>query len=135
MQYLLMICDNERRWDGLTPDEAEATMARYRALTQELAQSGHYKGGSQLQRTTSATTVRVRDGKRQTTDGPFAETREQLGGYFLIEAQDLDEAIRIAERIPAAETGSIEIRPLVPMRQSPVAAPSAPSSTSAAVPA
>ena len=122
MQYLLMICDNERRWDNLTPEQAESTMARYRALTQELAQSGHYKGGSQLQRTTSATTVRVRDGKRQTTDGPFAETREQLGGYFLIEARDLDEAISIAERIPAAETGSIEIRPLVPMQKAPASA-------------
>lgn len=121
MQYLLMICDNERRWDNLTPEQAESTVARYRALTQELAQSGHYKGGNQLQRTASATTVRVRDGKRQTTDGPFAETREQLGGYFLIEARDLDEAISIAERIPAAETGSIEVRPIVPMRPAPAA--------------
>ena len=122
MQYLLMICDNERRWDTLTPEQAQSTMSRYRTLTQDLAQSGHYKGGSQLQPTTSATTVRVRDGKRQTTDGPFAETREQLGGYFLIEAQDLDEAISIAERIPAAETGSIEIRPLVPMQKAPATA-------------
>lgn len=129
MQYLLLICGNERDWDKQTPDQAAATMARYRTLTQDLAQSGHYKGGNQLQPVAAATTVRVRNGKRQTTDGPFAETREQLGGYFLVEARDLDEAIGIAERIPAAETGCIEIRPVIDMRS----AAAASASTAAAV--
>lgn len=113
MQYLLLIYDNEQRWATYSPDEAQRIMGEYGALTQSIAQSGHYKGGNQLQPIASATTVRVRNGKRQTTDGPFAETREQLGGYFLINAADLDEAIAIAERIPAAKTGSIEVRPIV----------------------
>jgi hypothetical protein len=113
MQYLLLIFDNEQRWTSYAPHEAQQIMGEYRALTQSLAQSGNYKGGNQLQPVATATTVRFRDGKRQTTDGPFAETREQLGGYFLIDAANLDEAIAIAERIPAARTGSIEVRPVV----------------------
>jgi hypothetical protein len=115
MQYLLLIFDNEQRWASYAPHEAQQIMGEYR-----LAQSGNYKGGNQLQPVASATTVRVRNGKRQTTDGPFAETREQLGGYFLIDAANLDEAIAIAERIPAAATGSIEVRPIV---QQPSAVP------------
>jgi hypothetical protein len=115
MQYLLLICDNEQRWNEYSPEEAQSIMGEYRTLTQSLAQSGHYKGGNQLQPISTATTVRIRNGKRQTTDGPFAETREQLGGYFLVDAANLDEAIAIAERIPAAKTGSIEVRPVVQM--------------------
>ena len=115
MQYLLMIYENEKRWDTQTKEEGEKISAEYRTLTESIAQSGHYKGGNPLQPTRTATTVRVRNGKRETTDGPFAETREQLGGYYLVDAKDLDEAISIAERIPAARTGSIEVRPIMPM--------------------
>jgi hypothetical protein len=84
----------------------------YMTYTQDIKASGHYKAGDALQPVATATTVRVRDGKTQVTDGPFAETREQLGGYYLVEAKDLDEATRIASRIPAAREGSIEIRPI-----------------------
>ena len=115
MQYLLLIYDNEQRWATYSKEEAGQIMGEYMTFTQNIAQSGHYKGGNPLQPTTTATTVRVRNGKRQTTDGPFAETREQLGGYYLIDAPDLDQAIAIAERIPAARTGSIEVRPIAPI--------------------
>jgi hypothetical protein len=87
--------------------------AEYGAFTQSIIQSGHFKAGDGLQPSSTATTVRVRDGKIMTTDGPFAETREQLGGYYLVEAKDLDAAIAIAARIPGAKTGSIEVRPIM----------------------
>lgn len=122
MQYLLLIYDNEKTWESRSKAEAEKLYGEYRTFTEGIAKSGHYKGGNPLQPTRTATTVRVRDGKRQATDGPFAETREQLGGYYLVDASDLDEAIAIAERIPAARTGSIEVRPIMPMT-SPVPAP------------
>ena len=115
MQYLLLIYENEQNWSTLSEAEAGKTMGEYGAFTQAIAKSGHYKGGNPLQPIKTATTVRLRDGKRQTTDGPFAETREQLGGYYLVDAKDLDEAIGIAERIPAARTGSIEVRPIMNM--------------------
>jgi hypothetical protein len=114
MQYLMLIYEAEQNWSKLTPPEAGAILGQYVALTQDLTQSGQYKGGNPLEPTRTATTVRTRDGKTQTTDGPFAETREQLGGYFLIDANDLDEAIGIAARIPASASGSIEIRPIRP---------------------
>src|SRR5260221_1285077 len=85
----------------------------YGTFTQSIIQSGHVKAGDGLQPTTAATTVRVRDGKTLTTDGPFAETREQLGGYYLVEAKDLDTALAVAARIPGAKTGSIEVRPIM----------------------
>ena len=108
MQYLLAIYDNEARWaKGYIPTELE----EYRAFGTEFA--GAIKGGNALQPTSTATTVRVRDGKRLTTDGPFAETKEQLGGYYLVEAADLDEAIAIAAKIPGARFGSIEVRPIM----------------------
>jgi hypothetical protein len=113
MQYLLLIYNNERNWMELSQPESQKLMGEYMALTDSIAKSGHYKGGNALQPTNTATTVRVRDGKRQTNDGPFAETREQLGGYYLIDAADLDEAIGIAERIPGARTGGIEVRPIM----------------------
>jgi hypothetical protein len=113
MQYLLLIYENESNWSDLSPEQTGALMKEYRSFTESIAQSGHYKGGNPLQATNTATTVRVRGGKRQTTDGPFAETREHLGGYYLVDAKDLDEAIGIAERIPAARTGSIEVRPIM----------------------
>jgi hypothetical protein len=87
-------------------------LADYRTFTQDIIQSGNFKAGDALQPTTTATTVRVRDGKTLTTDGPFAETREQLGGYYLIEAKNLDEALGIAARIPSAKIGAIEVRPI-----------------------
>jgi hypothetical protein len=115
MQYLLLIYENEKNWETITPEQAGAIMGEYHSFTEGIAKSGHYKGGNPLQGIKTATTVRVRDGKRQTTDGPFAETREQLGGYYLVDAKDLDEAIGIAERIPASRTGSIEVRPIQPI--------------------
>jgi hypothetical protein len=108
MQYMLLIYENERRFDkGYDPAE----LAEYRALGKE--HSGAIQHGAALQATRVATTVRWRDGKRLTTDGPFAETKEQLGGYYLIEARDLDEAIAIAGKIPAARHGCIEVRPVM----------------------
>ncbi len=115
MQYLLLIYENEKTWATMSKEDSGKLFGEYRAFTESIAQSGNYKGGNPLQPTNTATTVRQRGGKRQTTDGPFAETREQLGGYYLIDAKDLDEAIAIAERIPAARTGSIEVRPIMPM--------------------
>jgi hypothetical protein len=114
MQYLLLIYENEKSRETMPTSEKEKISGEYRTFTQSIAQSGHYKGGNPLQPTATATTVRIRDGKRATTDGPFAETREQLGGYYLVDAKDLDEAIGIAERIPGARSGSIEVRPIMP---------------------
>lgn len=115
MQYLLLIYNNEQNWMGLNEADRSALSAEYMTYSQSIAQSGHYKGGNALQPTSTATTVRVRAGKRSTTDGPFAETREHLGGYYLVDAKDLDEAIALAERIPGARMGSIEVRPIRPM--------------------
>jgi hypothetical protein len=112
MQYLLMIYQNEAEY-AKHPDALNGKiLAEYGAFTQSIVQSGHFKGADRLQPTSTATTVRVRDGKTLTTDGPFAETREQLGGYYLVEAKDLDAAIAIAARIPTARLGSIEVRPI-----------------------
>ena len=113
MQYLLLIYRNEADLGKMTPADRKAMTADYGAFTQSIIQSGHFKAGDGLQPTTTATTVRVRDGKMLTTDGPFAETREQLGGYYLVEAKDLDTALAIAARIPGAKTGSIEVRPVM----------------------
>lgn len=113
MQYLLLIYHNEPQRVAWTPDEQAAIYTEYRTLRQDLQNQGKFLGGNELKPTTTATTVRVRDGKQSVTDGPFAETKEQLGGYFLIEANDLDEAIAIAARIPTARNGSIEVRPVV----------------------
>jgi hypothetical protein len=113
MQYLLLIYRSEAELGRVSADDRRKTTAEYGAFTQSIIQSGHFKAGDGLQPTTTATTVRVRDGKILTTDGPFAETREQLGGYYLIEAKDLDTALGIAARIPGATTGSIEVRPIM----------------------
>ncbi len=113
MQYLLMIYRNEAELFKMDTAERKKMTAEYGAFTQAIIQSGHFKAGDGLQPTTTATTVRVRDGKTLTTDGPFAETREQLGGYYLVEAKDLDTAIEIAARIPGARSGSIEVRPIM----------------------
>jgi len=112
MKYLCLIYDEEQRWATMAQAEMEAMMGEYFAFTKDIRQSGHYLGGNDLQPTRSATTVRVRNGRLSTTDGPFAETKEQLGGYYLIEAKDLNEAIQIASRIPSAKLGAIEVRPV-----------------------
>ena len=112
MQYLLMIYRNEAEIGKMGPAERKQVTADYGAFTQSIVQSGHFKAGDRLQPASTATTVRVRDGKTLTSDGPFAETREQLGGYYLVEAKDLDGALAIAARIPGARYGSIEVRPI-----------------------
>ena len=116
MKYMLLIHDNEKGLQALSDGERRAMMGEYRTFTDEIRASGHYQTGSQLQPTSTATSVRVRDGKRLVTDGPFAETLEQLGGYYLVEAKDLNDAIQIASRIPSAKSGSIEVRPIVERR-------------------
>ena len=113
MQYLLLIYRNEAELGKMTPADREKMSAEYGTYTQSIIASGNFKAGDGLQPTTTATTVRVRDGKTMTTDGPFAETREQLGGYYLVEAKDLDAAIGMAARIPGARDGSIEVRPVM----------------------
>jgi hypothetical protein len=112
MQYLLMIYSNEIEYAKLDPATSKKMTEEFGAFTQSIIQSGNFKAGDRLQPTTTATTVRVRDGKTLTTDGPFAETREQLGGYYLVEARDLDAALAIAARIPSARLGTIEVRPI-----------------------
>ena len=112
MQYLLMIYQNEAEYAKNDAATSQKMLAEYGAFTQSIIQNGNFKAGDRLQPISTATTVRVRDGKMLTTDGPFAETREQLGGYYLIEAKDLDTAIGIAGRIPGARYGSIEVRPI-----------------------
>lgn len=114
MKYMLLIHDDEQAFQNLTESERQAIYADYRKFSEDITAAGNYIGGAELQPTSSATTVRVRNGKRLVTDGPFAEAREQLGGYYLVEAKDLDEAIALASRIPSARTGTIEVRPLVP---------------------
>jgi hypothetical protein len=110
---MLLIYGDEKSWQGVTDEEREQIMKAYGAFTQELRDAGAMVAGDALQPTQSATTVRVQNGETLTTDGPFAETKEQLGGYYLIEADSLDEAIEWAAKIPAASHGSIEVRPVV----------------------
>jgi hypothetical protein len=113
MQYLLLIYNSEAQMAKMTKGDMDGLRGEFHNFTQSIIQAGNYKGGNPLQPTSTATTVRVRDGKTLTTDGPFAETREQLGGYYLVEAKDLDEAIGIAARIPSVRAGSIEVRPIM----------------------
>ena len=113
MQYLLLIYQNEAQAGAASPAQMAAMHQEYGAFTQSIVKSGNFKAGDALQPTATATTVRVRNGKTLTTDGPFAETREQLGGYYLIEAKNLDEATAIAARVPSAKFGSIEVRPIM----------------------
>ncbi len=112
MKYMLLICRDEQAWDRLSVTERQQIYGESMELAQELTSRGQYLGGSPLHPSSSATSVRVRDGKRLVTDGPFAETREQLGGYMLIDVKDLDEAIAIAARIPLARTSTVEVRPV-----------------------
>jgi hypothetical protein len=112
MKYMLLIYHHEQSWDGISEAERQQIYGEYRQLREQLVASGQFVTGSELQPIATATSVRVRDGAELVTDGPFAETHEQLGGYFLIEAKNLDEATNIAARIPSARTGTIEVRPL-----------------------
>ncbi len=120
MKYLLMIHAEEAAFERLSETDQQRMMAEYRQLREQLKAQGNYLDGSRLHPVSSATIVRVREGKRVVTDGPFAETREQLGGYFLVEARDLEEAVGIAARMPGAVHGAIEVRPLA---ESPAPAP------------
>lgn len=113
MKYLCLIYEDERIMSGLPAADAEAVMEQYFAFTRDLAASGRFVDGQELQPVAAATTVRIRDGQLVTFDGPFCETKEQLGGYYLVEARDRQEAIAIAAQIPAARTGSIEVRPVI----------------------
>lgn len=113
MKYMLLIYHDEQAWNSHTEAERQEIYRQYRELIAELTANGKYLVGDQLQPTGTSKSVRVRDGMPLITDGPFAETREQLGGFFLIEAGSLDEANAIAARIPSALTGTIEVRPVV----------------------
>jgi hypothetical protein len=113
MRYACLIYDDEKKLAGMGKAEADSFMAEYFQFTEDVKKSGKYVAGEALQPIRSATSLRVRSGKLSTTDGPFAETREQLGGFYLIDARDLNEAIQIASRIPSARTGTIEVRPVV----------------------
>jgi len=112
MQYMLLIYGDEKQWLKFSESEQGAIFGEYMQFTQDIVKSGHFKAGDPLDDTTAATTVRVRNGKTLTTDGPFAETKEQLGGYYIVEAPNLDEALKLAARIPSARWGSIEVRPI-----------------------
>ena len=113
MQYMLLIYHNEADSGKASESERGQLHQEYGQFTESLNKSGHFRAGNGLQPTPTATTVRLRQGKRLVTDGPFAETKEQLGGYYLIEAKDLDDAIAIAARVPSARMGSVEIRPVM----------------------
>ncbi len=115
MKYVLMIYSNESNDAGATPEQQAAVMAEYNVFTQQLNDHKAYLGGEALMPTSTATSVRVRDGKRTITDGPFAETKEQLGGFYIIEAQDLNGAIEAATMCPGAKFGSVELRPVMEM--------------------
>jgi hypothetical protein len=113
MKYLCLIYEDETIWPNMQKAESDRMMADYGAFSADIRKSGHYLGGEALQPTASATTVRVRNGTTLTTDGPFAETKEQLGGVYMIDAKDLNDAIQVAARIPAARYATIEVRPVM----------------------
>jgi hypothetical protein len=115
MKYLCLIYDSEASRASFTKEDGDAMFGAYMAFTDDIVKSGHMLGGEALQPTHTATTVRVRNGKVSTTDGPFAETKEQLGGYYLVEAKDLNDAIQVAARIPGAKSGCVEVRPILPV--------------------
>jgi hypothetical protein len=117
MKYLCLIYDDEKMIADMSKADGDAFMGEYFAYTNDIKASGHYVAGEALQPVSTATTVRIRNGKVSTTDGPFAETKEQLGGYYLVEAKDLNEAIQVAQRIPSARLGSVEVRPVVDFSQ------------------
>jgi hypothetical protein len=115
MQYMLLCCIDESEWAGLAGAERDQVMKEYEAFVQGIVTSGHYRAGGRLDGVATSTTLRERNGRLVTTDGPFAETKEQLGGYHLIECRDLDEALSIARRIPTLRVGgAVEVRPAMP---------------------
>jgi hypothetical protein len=117
MRYLCLIYDEEKKVAGMSKTESDQFMGEYFAFTDDIKKKGNYIGGEALQPVQTATTVRVRNGKISTTDGPFAETKEQLGGYYLINARDLNDAIQVAAKIPSARLGTVEVRPVVEFDQ------------------
>jgi hypothetical protein len=115
MRYALLIYANEQDWATQTEEQSQAQFQEYMAFTKDIVDRGIQQSGEALQPTSTATTVRVKNGETVTTDGPFAETKEQLGGFYIVECKDLDEAIEVAARIPDARGGSIEVRPVLEM--------------------
>jgi hypothetical protein len=113
MQYILLAYADPTVFQKMTPEEQKQTYGAYQSFTEALTKAGAYKASNRLQPTSTATTVRLKDGKPVTTHGPFAETREALLGYYLIDAKDLDQALGIAARVPSAKHGSIEVRPIM----------------------
>jgi hypothetical protein len=113
MRYALLIYANEQDWATQTEEQSQAQFQGYMAFTKDIVDRGMQQAGEALQPTSTATTVRVKNGEAVTTDGPFAETKEQLGGFYIVECKDLDEAIEVAARIPDARGGSIEVRPVL----------------------
>ena len=115
MQYMLLIYNAEEDWASMSEDERNAVYGDYLTFTNAIRESGNFVDGAPLQPTSTATAVRVRGGEQLVTDGPFADTKEQLGGFYLVEAENVDEAIEIAARIPGARYGTIEVRPVMPI--------------------
>jgi hypothetical protein len=113
MQYLCLIYENEKLAADMTEEKRNEVFAGYMAFTQKVKDLGVYLGGEALQPISTATSVRVRSGKVLTTDGPFAETKEQLGGYYLLDCKDLDQALQLAAEIPSSATGTVEVRPIM----------------------
>src|SRR4026209_1533005 len=116
MKYLCLIYDDEKQWQKFPKEVQDKHMGEYMSFTESIKKSGQFVGSNQLQPTHTATIVRSRNGKVSTTDGPFAETKAQLGGYYPVEAKDLTDATQLASRIPSAKSGSIEVRPIVERR-------------------
>jgi hypothetical protein len=112
MRYILLICADESGVQAMSPAEGQAMMAEYMKFNEDMTKRGVFQGGERLHPTTDATTVQLRDGEVLTSDGPFAETKEQIGGYYVVDCKDLDEAIEIAAKIPGARLGTIEVRPI-----------------------
>jgi len=117
MRYLCLIYEDEKAWQKLSEAEMQKGMAEYNAFTENIKKNGNYVGGEALQPTTTAKSVRVRNGKISATDGPYVETKEQLGGYYLINAKDLSDAVQVASRIPGAKHGTVEVRPIMEFDQ------------------
>ncbi|MEO7963692.1 MAG: YciI family protein [Gemmatimonadaceae bacterium] len=117
MKYLCLIYDEEAKMGTMAKTESDAFMGEYMSFTDDIKKSGHMVVGEALHPVQAATSVRIRNGKLSTTDGPFAETKEQLGGFYLVNARDLNEAIQVASRIPSARTGTVEVRPVVDFSQ------------------
>ena len=112
MRYILLICTDESAMQAMSPAEASASLGKYMKFGEEMTKRGVLQAGERLRPTADATTVQLRDGQVLASDGPFAETKEQIGGFYIVDCKDLDEAIEIAAKIPGASVGSIEVRPI-----------------------